>query len=83
MSLLNRYFANIGPTLAASINHSGKDFNSYLKNSHISATCFLQPTDREEFFKLLGNWVVVKAQDMTVYCENGCAWNFISFNDFT
>jgi hypothetical protein len=50
----NRYFANIGPTLAASINHSGKDFNSYLKNSHFSATCFLQPTDKEEILQIIG-----------------------------
>ena len=32
----NRYFANIGPKLASSIHHKGKDFSSYLGLSNIS-----------------------------------------------
>ena len=34
----NKYFANIDPSLADSIKHSGKHFTSYLKNSHYGST---------------------------------------------
>ena len=50
----NNFFANIGPSLAASIKHKGKDFNSYLRDQN-SYTCFLKPTDVEEIYKVIRN----------------------------
>ena len=49
----NKYFSSIGPTLASIINHIGNDYNSYLRQTHYSATCFLQPTDEEEIAKII------------------------------
>ena len=37
----NDFFASIGPTLAGTIKHKGKDFDEYLGNS-CSSTCFFQ-----------------------------------------
>ena len=48
----NRYFANIGPSLASTIQHSGKNYSSYLQNSN-SKTCFFKPTDEAEITKLI------------------------------
>ena len=48
----NKYFANIGPKLASSIHHKGKNFSSYLGQSNIS-TCFFKPTDEEEILKII------------------------------
>ena len=39
----NKYFANIGPSLASTIHHSGKDYSSYLHERN-SKTCFFIPT---------------------------------------
>ena len=49
----NKYFSSIGPTLASSIKHTGNDYNSYLRHTHFSSTCFLQPTDEEEIAKII------------------------------
>ena len=38
-SKFNQYFANIGPKLASTIHHEGKNFSSYLQNQS-DATCF-------------------------------------------
>ena len=38
-SKFNQYFANIGPKLASTIQHEGKNFSSYLMNQS-NATCF-------------------------------------------
>ena len=43
-SKFNDYFANIGPKLASTIKHTGKDFSSYLQSSG-DATCSFQPTN--------------------------------------
>jgi exonuclease III len=48
----NKYFASIGSSLASSIQHSGKDFSSYLQNSN-SMSCFFRPTDQDEIIKLI------------------------------
>ena len=48
----NRYFANIGPSSASTIQHSGKNYSSYLQNSN-SKTCFFKPTDEAEITKLI------------------------------
>ena len=66
-SEFNKYFSRIGPTLASSINHTGNNYNSYLRHTHYSATCFLQPTDEDEIAKIikkLGN--KKKVLDMTI-----------------
>ena len=47
----NKYFANIGPSLANSIKHTGKDFTHYLEGSHFSSTCYLKPTDENEIYR--------------------------------
>jgi len=51
-SEFNKYFSNIGPTLSSSIQHTGKDYSSYLRNKN-DKTCFLKPTDEEEIVKLI------------------------------
>ena len=51
-SKFNDYFANIGPKLASTIRHTGKDFSSYLRNSS-DATCFFQPTNENEIQKII------------------------------
>ena len=43
VSKFNQYFANIGPKLASTIHHEGKNFSSYLQNQS-NATCFFKPT---------------------------------------
>ena len=48
----NQYFANIGPELASSIQHAGRDFSSYLKNSS-TTTCFFTPTNEDEIAKII------------------------------
>ena len=48
----NNYFANIGPKLASTIHHNGKDFSSYLKQSNMS-TCFFKPTNEDEVLKII------------------------------
>ena len=48
----NEYFANIGPTLASTIKHSGKDFDEYLGNS-CNSTCFFNPTDEYEILTII------------------------------
>lgn len=48
----NNYFSKIGPSLASTIQHSGKDFNFYLDNPN-NATCFFKPTDTEEILKII------------------------------
>ncbi len=48
----NKYFASIGPKLASTIQHNGKNFSSYLKESNV-ATCFFQPTDENEIMKII------------------------------
>ena len=48
----NQYFANIGPELASSIQHTGRDFSSYLKNSS-TTTCFFTPTNEDEIAKII------------------------------
>ncbi len=48
----NKYFANIGPHLASSIQHNGKDFSSYLKNSN-SSTFFFRPTNEDEICTII------------------------------
>ena len=48
----NTYFANIGPSLASSINHNGNDFSSYLPEN-INATCFFKPTHEDEIIKII------------------------------
>ena len=52
-SEFNKFFAGIGPSLAKSIKHSGKDFHLYLdkENSH---TCFFKPTDENEIMRIIG-----------------------------
>ena len=50
---VNKYFSSICPTLASSINHTGNDYNSYLRHTHYSATYFLQPTDEDEIAKII------------------------------
>ena len=49
----NQYFANVGPSLASSIKHTGKDFNSYLQSSN-NFTCFFGPSNEEEIVKIIG-----------------------------
>ena len=48
----NNYFANVGPKLASTIQHNGKDFSSYLKQSNMS-TCFFKPTNEDEALKIM------------------------------
>ena len=48
----NKYFANIGPSLASTIKHSGKDYSSYLQDSN-SSTCFFRPTTEAEIIKII------------------------------
>ena len=50
----NNFFANICPSLAASIKYKGKDFDSYLKDRN-SYTWFMKPTDEEEIDKVIRN----------------------------
>ena len=50
----NDFFASIGPTLAGTIKHQGKDFDKYLGNS-CSSTCFFKPTDESEILKIIKN----------------------------
>ena len=50
----NDFFASIGPTLAGTIKHQGKDFDEYLGNS-CSSTCFFKPTDESEILKIIKN----------------------------
>ena len=50
----NKYFANIGPSLANSIKHTGKDKSHYLEGSDFSSTCYLKPTDENEILKIMG-----------------------------
>ncbi len=49
----NKYFANIGPKLASSIQHNGKDFSFYLNENHTASTFFFKPTDEEEICTLI------------------------------
>ena len=48
----NKYFANIGPALAKSIQHHGNDFNAYLDDP-VDSTCFFHPTDEYEILKVI------------------------------
>ena len=48
----NKYFANIGPSLASTINRTGKDFSDYLKGMN-DKTCFFKPTSEDEIMKIL------------------------------
>jgi hypothetical protein len=48
----NTYFANIGPSLASTINHNGKDYSSYLLGNN-SSSCFFKPTNEEEIMKII------------------------------
>ncbi len=48
----NEFFASIGPSLAETIKHQGKDFNEYLVNS-CNSTCFFMPTDENEILKII------------------------------
>ena len=50
----NKFFANIGSSLANTIKHDGKDFNMYLK-SKCSSTCFFKPTDESEILKIVSS----------------------------
>ena len=61
-SKFNDYFANIGPKLAFTIRHTGKDFSSYLKNSS-DATCFFQPTNENEIQKIINKLGSRKSAD--------------------
>lgn len=56
----NEFFANIGPTLAGTIKHEGKDFTEYLDKS-FDSTCFLNPTDDSEIYGIIKKWVMEKA----------------------
>ena len=60
----NNFFANIGPSLAASIKHKGKDFDSYLKEQN-SYTCFLNLSMKKKLIKLLEILGITKALVMT------------------
>ena len=51
-SKFNQYFANLGPTLASTIHHTGKNFSSYLQNSS-NETCFFKPTNEHEILKII------------------------------
>ena len=51
-SKFNQYFANIGPTLASTIHHTGTNFSSYLQNSS-NETCYFKPTNEHEIFKII------------------------------
>ena len=46
------YFANIGPSLASTIHHTGKDYSSYLRESN-SKTWFFRPTNEDEIMKIV------------------------------
>ena len=59
----NKYFANIGPLLANSIKHTGKNFTHYLEGSHFSLTCYLKPTDENEILKIIGKLGSNKGHD--------------------
>lgn len=48
----NDYFASIGPSLADTIKHTGKDFNEYLSNS-CKSTCYFKPADESEILKII------------------------------
>ena len=48
----NKYFANIGPSLASTIKHSGKDFSDYLHESYVN-NCFFRPTSEDEILKII------------------------------
>ena len=48
------FFASIGPTLAGTIKHQGKDFDEYLGNS-CSSTSFFKPTDESKILKIIKN----------------------------
>ena len=47
----NKYFANIGPSLASTIDHTGKDYSSYLRESN--KTYFFRPTNEDEIIKIV------------------------------
>jgi hypothetical protein len=49
----NKYFAKIGPSLASTIHHTGRDFSSYMQNIN-SYSCFFRPTNEEEIIKIIG-----------------------------
>ena len=51
-SQFNKYFAGIGPKLASTIQHTGKEFSSYLKESN-NSTFFLKPTNTDEISKII------------------------------
>ena len=51
-SKFNQYFANIGPKLASTIHHEGKNFSSYLQNQS-NATYFFKPTSADEILKII------------------------------
>ena len=78
----NNFFANIGPSLAASIKHKGKDFDFYLKDRN-SYTCFLKPTDEEEIDKVIRNLGNNKSPGHDNISSNiikkSCKRDFVSF----
>ena len=49
----NNYFANIGPKLASTIQHNGKNFSSYLLKQSNMSTCFFKPTNEHEVLKII------------------------------
>jgi len=57
----NRYFANIWPSLASTIQHTGKDFSSYMQISN-NKSCFFRPTSADEIIKVIGKLGKTKVQ---------------------
>lgn len=49
----NKFFTNIGPSLAGQLNSSSETFKKYLKNSNVN-TIYVQPVDTTEILNIIG-----------------------------